>query len=128
MSELGSPTGGFDRAEPNARAIAIFGVTAIVLLVAMVLGLQAYYDRVLQQQVYVQVLAPESQTLTALRAREDEELHTYRYIDRDKGTVRLPIERAEELLALEASQGRLPYPTKPVPVPAELKEGANATR
>lgn len=119
---------GFDRSEPNARAIAAFGAVTIVLLVAIVLGLQFYYDRVLEQQVYIQVLAPQSQALTALRARENEELHAYRYIDREKGTVRLPVARAMELLAAEYAQGRLPYPTRPVKVPAGLQGGPNASR
>ena len=52
------------------------------------------------------MLAPESQALRDLRAREDEELHSYRYLDRDKETVRLPIERAMELMASEAANVR----------------------
>jgi hypothetical protein len=119
---------GFDRSEPNVRAIAVFGGVTIVLLVAIILGLQFYYDRVLEQQVYVQVLAPESQALTSLRNREDEELHSYRYLDRDKGTVRLPIERAMQLVVAEYAEGKLRYPTQPVPVPPELLGGSNAPR
>lgn len=37
--------------------------------------------------------------LLALRAREDAELGSYAWIDRDKGLVRIPIERAMELVA-----------------------------
>jgi hypothetical protein len=117
----------FDRAEPNVRAIAAFGAITILALIAIVLGLQLYFDRVLEQEVYIQVLAPASPALNALRTREDEELHTYRYIDRDKGSVRLPVERAMNLLAAEYAQGKLQYPTKPVPVPAELQGGPNAS-
>ena len=97
---------GFDRAEPNVRLIALVGGVTLVLLVAIVLGLEYYFDRALEQQVYVKVLAPESQALRDLRAREDEELHSYRYLDREKGTVRLPIERAMELMASEAANVR----------------------
>lgn len=92
---------GFDRHDPNARFLALLGFGSIFLLVAIVVGLQYYYDRVREQQVYVQVLAPESEALKNLRAREDEQLHSYRYIDRAKGSVRLPIERAMELLVKE---------------------------
>ncbi len=119
---------GFDRSEPNVRLIAAFGAFSIVLLVVTVLGLQSYFDRVLAQEVYVKELAPESPTLTTLRTREDEELHSYRYLDRDKGEVRLPIERAMELLASEYAQGKLPYPTRPVPVPPEAQGGSNAAQ
>ncbi len=60
--------------------------------------------------------------------REAEELHSYRYLDRDKGTVRLPIERAIELVAAEYAEGKLRYPTQPVPVPPELLGGSHAPR
>ncbi len=128
MSEQPGASGGFDRSEPNVRAIALFGVATVVLLVVAVLGLQFYFDRTLEQEVYVQVLAPKSQTLQTLRAREDEELHTYRYLDRAKGTVRLPVERSMVLLAAEYAQGKLPYPTQPAPAPEEPKGEANAKR
>ena len=128
MSELPDTSGGFDRSEPNVRGIVLFGAATMVLLVVLVLGLQFYFDRTLEQEVYTQVLAPESQALTTLHAREDEELHTYRYTDRDKATVRLPIERAMQLLTQAYEQGKLPYPTQPVPVPAESQGGPNAKR
>ncbi len=128
MSNESGASAGFDRSEPNVRLITAFGAISVALLVAVVLGLQFYFDRVLEQQVYVQVLAPQSPVLAALRAREDEELHSYRYLDREKGIVRLPIERAMELLAAEYAQGELRYPTKPIPVPAEAQGGPDASR
>ena len=123
-----SPQEGFDRSEPNVPAIALFGAVTIVLLVAVIFGLQYYYDRTLEHQVYVQVLEPESELLVNLRNRENEELHSYRYLDRDKGTVRLPIDRAMLLLAAEYAEGKLPYSTRSVPVPPELSGGVNVPR
>jgi hypothetical protein len=117
---------GFDRSEPNVRFIAIFGAGTLVLLVVAVLALQFYYDRVLEEQVFVKVQEPVAQTLVDLRAREDEELHSYRYLDREKGTVRLPIERAMELLANEAAQGKLKYAQRAAPV--EIQGGANVAK
>ena len=113
----GKPT--YDRSEPNVRFIALFGVASLLLLVVAILALQYYFDRTLERQVYTKVLAPESQALVDLRAREDEELHSYRYLDREKGTVRLPIERAMELLATESAQGKLNYPARRVKVEVE---------
>jgi hypothetical protein len=112
-----TPSGdAFDRSEPQSRFIAIFGGATIVLLVVMVLAIQAYYDHAREQQVYVQVLKPESEDLVNLRSREDSDLHSYKYIDRGAGSVRLPIDRAMELLEKEAAAGRLPYSTKPTPI------------
>ena len=117
---------GFDRSEPNVRFIAIFGAGTLVLLVVAVLALQYYYDRVLEEQVFVKVQEPVSQTLVDVRTREDEALHSYRYLDRDKGTIRIPIERAMELLAAESAQGKLKYPQRPAPV--EIQGGANVAK
>jgi hypothetical protein len=117
---------GFDRSEPNVRFIAIFGAGTLVLLVVCLVGLQYYYDRVLEEQVFVKVQEPVSQTLVDLRAREDEKLHSYRYLDREKGSIRLPIERAMELLAAESAQGKLKYPQRPAPV--EIQGGANVSK
>src|SRR5450759_2335590 len=117
---------GFDRSEPNVRLIAIFGAGTLVLLVVAVLALRYYYDRVLEEQVFVKIQEPVSQTLVDVRAREDEALHSYRYLDREKGSIRLPIERAMELLASESAQGKLKYAQRSVPV--EIQGGANVSK
>jgi hypothetical protein len=93
---------GYDRHDPNTRFIALLGLVTIVVLIAAVFGVQYYYDRMYDEQVYVKEMEPKSEALEDLRAREDEQLHSYQYIDREKGTVRIPIERAMELLVKEA--------------------------
>lgn len=111
------PTGaGFDLTEPHALFIGLFGLGTLLALVAIILGLQAYVDHVKEEEIFQRVLEPVSEDLRALHAREDTELNSYAYIDRAKGTVRLPIARAMEVLSQEYAQGRLPYSTKPVPV------------
>lgn len=115
------PTGaGFDLSEPRTRFIAVFGLGTLLALVAIIFGLQAFVDHVKQQQIFERVLEPVSEDLRALHAREDTQLNSYGYIDRAKGTVRLPVTRAMELLSQEFAQGRLPYSTKPVPVKSTL--------
>lgn len=107
---------GYDRHDPNVRFLALFGFATLVLLALVIAGIQYYHDRVKEQQIFVKVLAPESSALQALRAREDQELHSYQYLNREKGIVRLPIERAMELLAREYAAGKVFYPTKPYPI------------
>ncbi|HWR53831.1 MAG TPA: hypothetical protein VN428_22160 [Bryobacteraceae bacterium] len=97
---------GFDSGEPKVRYIAVAGVALFVVLAAIILGVQWYYDTVHEQQVFVKQLEPVSQDLKVLRAREEADLTQYRYIDRAKGTVRLPIERAMELVVKERSDGK----------------------
>lgn len=107
---------GFDTNEPQGKFIALFGAGTVILLVTTVLAIQFYFDNYREQQVYISVLAPESDQLKDLRTKEDTALHSYGYNDREKGEVRIPIERAMDLLAKEAAEDRLPYSTKPVAV------------
>ena len=109
---------GFDLSEPQTRFIALFGIVTLILLIAIILALQAYFNRVKEREVFVKVLEPVSADLLALHAREDLALNSYRYIARAKGTVHLPIRRAMGLLIAESAEGKSFYPTKPVPVPA----------
>ena len=50
------------------------------------------------------MLVPVAQDLQNLHSQEDEELNTYKYLDRNKGTVQIPISRAMQLIAEEAAQ------------------------
>jgi len=118
-SAEGVAGGGYDRHDPNVGFLALFGFALIVVLVLVILGIQYYHDRVKEQQIFIKVLQPESQALKDLRAREDQELHTYQYINREKGQVRLPIDRAMKLLAAEYAAGKTFYPVKPYPVKQE---------
>jgi hypothetical protein len=93
---------GFEQSEPRTGFIALLGSAIMIVLVLVIAGVQAYYDHVREQQIFVKQLEPVAEDLQALRAREASELHQYRYIDRAKGAVRLPIERAMELLVKEA--------------------------
>lgn len=111
-----APEAGYDRHDPNVRFLALFGFATLVVLALVIAGLQYYHDRVKEQQIFVKVLAPESSALQALRAREDQELHSYQYLNREKGLVRLPIERAMELVAREYAAGKVFYPTESYPV------------
>ncbi len=99
---------GYEAGEPRSAFIAIFGAATIVVLILVILGLQAYFDRVSQQQIFVKVLQPVSEDLLNLRAREDAQLHSYQYLDRAAGRVRIPIERAMELLVAESKAGGSP--------------------
>ena len=71
-----------------------------LVLIAVIFGIQFYFDRAKEQQVYIKQMLPESEELQALRAREDSDLYSYRYIDRAKRQVRLPITRADIAAAL----------------------------
>jgi hypothetical protein len=61
--------------------------------------------------------------LAAMRTREDAELHTYGWLDRANGVVRLPIERAMDLVAQRGLpvQGD-PNAPKPTRTPLDMQQ------
>src|ERR1700730_18575057 len=63
--------------------------------------------------------------LKTLRQADAKELTTYGWIDKNKGVVRLPIERAMELTVSELSSNR-PIPAYPIATPAAQATPAGA--
>lgn len=116
----------FDRSEPRGLLIAAFGIASILGVTATVLGIQAYFDHVHEQEMYQKVLVPVSEDLRNLRIQEDQELNSYKYLDRNSGTVQIPIARAMELMAQEAANGKLKYFQKSTPVKVPAAPGAAA--
>ena len=118
----------YDRSDPRALLIAGLGICSIIGLVLVILGVQAYFDHVREETSYQQVYVPVAQDLRDLHAKEAEELNTYKYLDRNKGTVQIPIGRAMQLLAEEAANHKLTYFQKPTPVkPVEGGAATSAT-
>jgi len=110
------PRPGYERTDINPRLIGALFALIVVGIIVAVLAVQHYFAVTYEEQLYIKVLSPVASDLKQLRAREDAQLHSYGYIDREKGLVRLPIERAMELLAAEYAAGKLKYPTRPYPV------------
>jgi uncharacterized iron-regulated membrane protein len=107
---------GFDRTDPSGPWVLAFTVAIVLTLVVVVFAVQYLFQATLEQNEYQQVLAPDSQELQEIRTREAEQLNHYRYSDKAKGVVRIPIDRAMEVYAAEAASGKLFYPAKPAPV------------
>lgn len=127
---------GFDADEPRTLLIAGFGIATLIALVAVILGLQFYFDKAFENQVYEKVLSTPSASLQTLRNHEEESLNNYKFLDRDKGVVQIPIKRSMELLAKEAAEGKLKYfqkqtaykvPGAEVPAEAGAAAPANGT-
>lgn len=122
--QLPAPEEGFDRHEPRAGVIALVSGGVILLLAGMIVGLYWLYVTAYEKVEYQVYTGVESKDLMAIREREDEHLHKYSYIDKEKGVVRLPISRAMELLVAEVESGRIPYNTAAYPAKPEPPGGA----
>jgi hypothetical protein len=114
----GSEARGHEQSDVSMRPIVI-GTIGLVVLIAVAAGsMRVLFDYFLAREMrhspaanplaaaegerlppQPRLLPQPSEQLRALRAREDEMLSTYDWVDRDKRVVRIPIERAMELIA-----------------------------
>lgn len=106
------PREGFDRDEPSAGAIAAFAIGSLVLLVLTIAAIQQYFEHIWTEAVYEKVLAPPSEQLLEVRGRDDWNLTHYMYLDKASGQVRIPVDRAMDLLVQDAAAGKTFYPAK----------------
>jgi hypothetical protein len=77
------------------------GTVFVILLFALILLLQAYFHRAQRQEYQTKVVIPRIEALDSSLAEQEQDLHSYRWIDRQSGVVGIPIARAVELVVAE---------------------------
>jgi hypothetical protein len=124
-----NPDEGFDRTEPNSHAIWGFTAGSVAVLILVIFAVQGYFEQIYKDAVYERVLSAPSGQLQDVRNRDTWNLSHYMYGDLDKTSkrVRIPIDKAMQMLADEAAAGKLFYPAKPtLPKKEEPAAGAPA--
>jgi len=123
---------------PRMIAVVVLGLAALTVGAALLMwGGFAFFqkrgetapvpqERALPPPPRLQV-APE-QDLRALRQREEERLNTYGWINREAGVVRIPIERAMELLVRRGVPVRPHTPAAESPSGWDLRNEGEAAR
>src|SRR5271170_663644 len=117
---------GYDRDEPSGRPLFLLTAIAAVTVAILIALVTAFFNHAEQDAFQDRVLAPPSNMLVSLHEREDKQLYSYQFIDRAKGTVQLPIDRAMELVIKESEEGKLPFAQKPTVVGAEVAPAVHA--
>jgi hypothetical protein len=122
---------GFDPGEVDAISVTFVGAIIIAVIIAVFIGVTLFWDKFLNGRYKDVVEGSPTAQLEALHKREDTALNNYSYVDRTKGQVRIPIDRAMQLLLSEVQAGKTPYNTKdtvklPDPVAAAPPPGAAA--
>jgi len=122
----GDPNQGYDRHDARAGLVFFWAIVTVVFLVVSV-GVMNYLATTVTEVEYTELqgkrLWEESRDV---HAREEEQLHHYGYIEKEKGVVRLPIDRAMQLVEAEYKDGKTSYNTKSYPVKVEPLGGAAA--
>ena len=94
---------GYEKRDVNIFMVIGLSVFLVAVLVVLLVFLMDYFVETKEQMVYEAQLQPESVDLKILQAAEEKELTSYEVLDTEKGVYRIPVDRAMELLAKEAS-------------------------
>ena len=97
---------GYEKRDVSVVKLVLFGGSGIIVVIIILVLLNEFFLSASNRMVEEMVLKPQSAALRELRARETEELNSYKLLDAERGIYRVPIERAIELLADEAYRSR----------------------
>jgi hypothetical protein len=111
----GRPAAGHERSDFNPAAIALFGAVLAATIAAVVAVSFLFMEFAVPREPLPQAGSPSaareraaaaprlqvrgSNELREMREAEERVLNSYVWIDREKGIVRIPVERAMEILA-----------------------------
>jgi len=107
--------------DPRAPETLVAGVLGAILVFAIIVGLQAFFYTMQENERADKVIKAAPEELTRLRAEQTERIGQYRWVDPVGGIATLPIERAMELTVRD--QGRLPRVTVAPPAAAPTAAG-----
>jgi hypothetical protein len=83
---------------PKNPLIAASVVAICITVVLVSIGVFQYFDREIRREVDEKQNQKVDARLTKLRSMEESRLTGYTWVDKDKGIVRIPVERAIELV------------------------------
>ncbi|HKQ59760.1 MAG TPA: hypothetical protein VJS92_00665 [Candidatus Polarisedimenticolaceae bacterium] len=88
--------------DPRALPTLFVGTLSALLIVLSVLGLEVLYQVTAGSERQRKVVAASAEELERVRAEQLERLAGYRWVDRSKGVVAIPVDRAIELMLNES--------------------------
>lgn len=87
--------------EVNTPTIAAIGIISAILLFVLIVALQTLYYNLEEKETQKKVYSQRPERLARLRADQERDLTSYRWIDRENGVVGIPIDRAMALVIKE---------------------------
>jgi hypothetical protein len=100
---------GYERSEPNALKIGLLTVVIVFTIVVVCYAVYYWYVGQLEYTRHMEVEVPVWQETKDVRAYETERLTQYKYLDKAKGTIQIPIDKSIELLVKENAEGKVFY-------------------
>lgn len=99
--------------DPDTTMTVVVGIAGVIVVLLTIILLQALYLQT-ESDLYAEVYREPLLDVVQVRAQQQELINGYLWVDRGLGIVRIPIDRAMELLAREAGAG----PPAAAPPPA----------
>jgi hypothetical protein len=93
-----------EESDPRTAPTALVGTVGVVLLAVSLLLLEVLYQRTSQAEIERKVVAEPPQELRQLEAQQLERLAGYAWVDRERGIVKIPVERAMDLVIEETER------------------------
>ena len=91
----------------NTPVVALVGVVGALVVLVIIVGLMVWFYNLQEIETYKKDISQSPEEISSLVAKQQAQLHSYRWVDAKKKTVSIPIDRAMELvvgeLAREAS-------------------------
>lgn len=97
---------GYEKSDASVRGIVIGLIAGVVVVTVAIIGIQQFYIHTREQVVQENVLSRFDPRIRALHAEETRILTSYGRVDGEPGYVRIPIDRAMELMVEEAYRER----------------------
>lgn len=88
----------------NIPGIVAAGLFAVLMVVAVVAGLQGMFYKVSEDQRQAKVIEQEPADFKTLQYEQLTKMSGYDWVNKASGTISIPIERAMELVARERAE------------------------
>ena len=87
------------REQANVPLLLTIGAVSGFLVIVLAMGIQAWFLREMQREVAQKWDNVPLQPVTDLRRQQETNISTYRWVDKDKKVVAIPIDEAMKLVA-----------------------------
>lgn len=89
----------------DTQTVAIIGVFSAIMVFVLILGSQVLYYRMQNTDVTKKFVVPGSADLQTVVTEQRATISTYHWVDKDKGVVAIPIDRAMDLVLRQLQTG-----------------------
>ena len=104
MNEKLKQNTGYEKRDVNIKSMIVVGLSIVTFIILSLIFVNEIFIMEKEQIIYETVLQPESVTLQDLREKENNVLENYKLLNDTTGVYQIPIVRAMEIMAEEATQ------------------------